>query len=414
MGDIWESSQSKPVEAAILKTNAAACKPKPRKIPASLKKKIHTGTSTFPYLIYRGEIIILDVAEQVELISRQLLTAKKTLGWDIEWAVTYTTGETARPVSLMQICPDPLETIYLFRIHLSGITPALKDLLMRPDIIKCGCGASLDAQKIQRDFNITMGGVIDLSAEYTNLRLPTSNVKKWSLQALTEAILRCSLRKDQSTRCSNWEASRLSSLQIQYAATDAFASLLIYKRLQMVPVQTHPPGDICDGSAVPSSCPSCVIDEDISTGWIPALEPLRRIQPAKLEVYNSFTKYLSLEVATKGRIQTSTVESYVAEAILAGYAYNWMAFRVDQKIVSEVASIMCTLVGKPLKHTYPSTAVKVENATAPVPDLLHLAATRTDMTFRELKETRIDPLVKIGYGTLRLILAHLSRCNAES
>ena len=44
-----------------------------------------------------------------------------------------------------------------------------------------------------------------------------------------ESVLRRSIEKDQTLRTGNWEAWPLSAEQQQYAALDAYASLLIYR-----------------------------------------------------------------------------------------------------------------------------------------------------------------------------------------
>ena len=54
--------------------------------------------------------------------------------------------------------------------------------------------------------------------------------KSWRWHAgLAECVLRRSIEKDQTLRTGNWEAWPLSAEQQQYAALDAYASLLIYK-----------------------------------------------------------------------------------------------------------------------------------------------------------------------------------------
>ncbi len=57
--------------------------------------------------------------------------------------------------------------------------------------------------------------------------LPCSS---WCWRAgLAECVLRRSIEKDQTLRTGNWEIWPLSAEQQQYAALDAYASLLTYK-----------------------------------------------------------------------------------------------------------------------------------------------------------------------------------------
>ncbi|RWS21978.1 Werner syndrome ATP-dependent helicase-like isoform X1 [Leptotrombidium deliense] len=55
--------------------------------------------------------------------------------------------------------------------------------------------------------------------------------EQWSLQGLAEFLLGCSLRKDTSVRISKWSSDVLSMQQIDYAACDAFASLLLFHKI---------------------------------------------------------------------------------------------------------------------------------------------------------------------------------------
>ncbi|XP_016115176.1 Werner syndrome ATP-dependent helicase homolog [Sinocyclocheilus grahami] len=56
--------------------------------------------------------------------------------------------------------------------------------------------------------------------------------EKWSLDGLVKHLLKKQLFKDKLVRCSHWDDFGLTEDQKRYAATDAYAGLLIYQNLQ--------------------------------------------------------------------------------------------------------------------------------------------------------------------------------------
>lgn len=52
-----------------------------------------------------------------------------------------------------------------------------------------------------------------------------------SLKQMAKDMLNITLNKDKSIQCSNWEASRLSETQIQYAALDALIPVKIIEKM---------------------------------------------------------------------------------------------------------------------------------------------------------------------------------------
>lgn len=56
--------------------------------------------------------------------------------------------------------------------------------------------------------------------------------QSWSLSSLAEELTCKKVEKVPGIRCGDWEACPLSPPQLQYAATDAFASLYLYQILE--------------------------------------------------------------------------------------------------------------------------------------------------------------------------------------
>ncbi|KAJ4812227.1 Werner Syndrome-like exonuclease [Rhynchospora pubera] len=187
-----------------------------------------------------GRIDYCRTADEVERASVELLDKIKaknglgqvSLGFDIEWIPSFRRGETPRKAAVMQICMDATCCYVLHIIH-SGITPVLKSLLEDSLSIKVGICISNDAWKVANDYDVNVQPLMDLSG-LANTKL-VGPAKKWSLSSLTETITCKELEKPSKIRMGNWEADSLTKEQLQYAATDAFASWYLYEVLNAMP-----------------------------------------------------------------------------------------------------------------------------------------------------------------------------------
>lgn len=370
-------------------------------------------------LAYSGNAKYLFTAYEVNSACAQLLRHPPTaLGWDIEWMVTYKTGQQPRPVALIQLCfaaataapAPPAYSCLLLHVARSGITHHLKELLCCEGLLKVGVGAHGDALKMERDFSLTMRGVVDLS-EYANARLCGGDEgscapQKWSLTSLSERLLRHTVDKRQELRCSDWE-SPLSASQRSYAATDACASLRLYEVLSaMLPTwrAPGPPPVPAAGEATGAgSWPGAQAGEEEEA--VPACAQLGLLQPAKLAVFELHRQGWSfVQIAAHRRLKEDTVQAYLAEGIVAGQAYSWRRFGISPEVLGGVAQVAGSLLGRQLRCSVPSVPGGGDVA---VDVLAALLAARGD-GIRELKEGSFPAL---GYGQLRLALAHLGRCN---
>ena len=114
----------------------------------------------------------------------------------------------------------------------------LKLLLAHPRILKAGRLVDSDLAYLQdacHSSSAFVGG-LDL-AKYAKDRHIISNISKTSLADLCACILDKRLDKNVPERISQeWENTVLSPEQLQYAAKDAYASLLIYEELSKTPI----------------------------------------------------------------------------------------------------------------------------------------------------------------------------------
>ncbi|KAL4437530.1 hypothetical protein ABPG77_003519 [Micractinium sp. CCAP 211/92] len=212
----------------------------------------------------------------------------------------------------------------LLQVAHSGISPHLQSLLCSETVLKVGVGAHGDALKVCRDFGFEMQGVLCLS-EYANARLvsPASHgapaarpaeataaedaagvvaapssvgsnaaprrqllaaPQKWNLAALVGHLLSLRLEKRQGLRRSNWEVRPpLSSMQMHYAATDAWASMRCHEILAKLPVlvPASAPGPAASFAPGGPAQLAAAAARQRADGWVPACSELRHLQPAK-------------------------------------------------------------------------------------------------------------------------------------
>lgn len=152
---------------------------------------------------------------------------KAVIGLDCEWKPSFKKGERA-PVALLQVAAS--DVIAVFHLNQIGrMCEPLTSLLCRSDVLKVGVRVKTDAEYLQQDYmddGSKIEGILDLSILARHVLGAKLETHCPSLALLCERLLGRSMNKSRSLRCSNWEDD-LSDDQLQYAANDACASLLI-------------------------------------------------------------------------------------------------------------------------------------------------------------------------------------------
>lgn len=148
----------------------------------------------------------------------------KVIGFDTESKPSFRKNSNHK-VSLIQIAVPG--GVYLFRINKMGFKQGLIDLFEDPQVKKVGVSIHDDIQRLRAlsDFNPeNLIELQDMSNEF--------GIESNSLRKLAAIIL--GFRISKSQQLTNWEAQKLTEKQIVYAATDAWASLEIYRKLELL------------------------------------------------------------------------------------------------------------------------------------------------------------------------------------
>jgi ribonuclease D len=176
--------------------------------------------NALPLNMFKGKVHLID---QPEMLSDALKDVRKNdvVGFDTETRPSFRKGQLFK-VALLQIAiPD---NVFLIRLQKTGITGDLIEILETESMIKTGIGVRDDILALQRMKRFQPKGFVDLAPLAKDAGLQVESVKK-----LTGLLL--GFRISKSAQTSNWEAAKLTKKQIEYAATDAWVCLELYKKL---------------------------------------------------------------------------------------------------------------------------------------------------------------------------------------
>lgn len=181
------------------------------------KEKINS----MPIESFQGEIKIIDTAKKISTAIKHL-SEQTVIGIDTETKPSFKRG-VIHKISLLQIATT--DVCYLFRLNKIGFPAELSALLADKNIVKIGLALRDDLNGLAKQDTFKPANFIDLQnivREYGILEL--------SLQKIYAILFGKKISKSQ--RLTNWENEELTDLQKKYAATDAWATLLIYLKLQ--------------------------------------------------------------------------------------------------------------------------------------------------------------------------------------
>ena len=178
--------------------------------------------SEMPKEVFPGRIIIIYTEEDARK-AVSYLNRCPVVGVDTETRPSFKKGKINK-VALLQI--STVDTCFLFRLNRIGIPDFLEEFLQN-DTLKIGLSLRDDFSMLRRANNKDpkIGNWIELQ-DYVQ----RFGINEKSLQKIYAILFGKKISKNQ--RLSNWEADVLTEAQQQYAATDAWATLRIYKELE--------------------------------------------------------------------------------------------------------------------------------------------------------------------------------------
>ncbi|WP_336953656.1 MULTISPECIES: 3'-5' exonuclease [unclassified Acinetobacter] len=169
-----------------------------------------------------NKIMVINDLQQCHAIAEELKTAR-LFGFDTESKPTFNKGEIQTGPHLIQLAT--FEKAYLFQVSpdvLHFLTPFFEN----PDQIKVGFGLKNDAHLFRKK-GIQLNSVIELSKCFSSFGFNNP----LGIKNAMALLFKVNFPKSKSISTSNWSRKILTTPQIEYAAADAYAAILIFKAL---------------------------------------------------------------------------------------------------------------------------------------------------------------------------------------
>ena len=176
--------------------------------------------STLPLIRFEGKIITV-ISESEASRAVDFLLSQPILGIDTETKPTFKRG-VIHQVALLQVATHDL--CFLFRLNYLGLSPSVVRLLMDRTVPKVGLSLHDDLHMLHKRGEFQAGSFIDLQNVVKEI-----GIEDMSLQKLYANLF--GMRISKAQQLSNWQADVLSEKQKVYAATDAWACIVIYEEL---------------------------------------------------------------------------------------------------------------------------------------------------------------------------------------
>ncbi|KAG8247693.1 Werner Syndrome-like exonuclease [Homalodisca vitripennis] len=197
-----------------------------------------------PLLSFDGKLKYFDTVGEwgfvCEAILKQLETLEElVIGFDLEWPVRYKLGQRQCRTALIQLCVSK-EICYLLQVYeWQKLPKVFVNIIRHPKVKLVGVNIRCDVWKLGRDFGISVASIMENNAvELNHLANRLFSINEcWSLERLVLFVLKMRLAKPEGIRLSNWVQNPLTKYQLEYAANDAYASLILYNKLKELEVK---------------------------------------------------------------------------------------------------------------------------------------------------------------------------------
>lgn len=186
-----------------------------------LHKPSKEEINDLPIRRYEGPVEVIRSQEELNLALTRL-RRESVLGFDTESRPAFHKGKYYPP-SVVQLAAS--DTVYIIQLVWLPLGDGLISLLADPAILKVGAAINDDFKELQKLYEFTPSGLLDLGDFAKHLGLTA-----YGLRSLAANIL--GVRISKAARCSNWSGKKLNAQQINYAATDAWIGRELYFKLK--------------------------------------------------------------------------------------------------------------------------------------------------------------------------------------
>ena len=171
--------------------------------------------------------------ERVHLVRSQAqaafafrkLSEARFIGFDTETKPVFTKDTLANGPHVIQLAT--LEHAFIVQVGTDAPRDFLREILESTRIVKVGFGLNSDRKPLYRKFGIRLGATVDLA----NIVKKLGYRQAVGVKAAVAIVLAQMLPKSKRMTTSNWALPELSPKQLQYAANDAHAALVVFHAL---------------------------------------------------------------------------------------------------------------------------------------------------------------------------------------
>lgn len=174
-----------------------------------------------PIRRYEGRVCMVETPQELEQAAADL-RAESVVGFDTETRPAFKKGESHLP-ALVQVATA--RAVYLFPLRRAECHPVIAALLAEVRSIKAGVSLADDLRALKRVFPFEEKSILDLGRVARSAGLGQTGVRNLAGMFL-------GFRVPKGTKTSNWASPRLTSAQIVYAATDAWACRELFLKFQ--------------------------------------------------------------------------------------------------------------------------------------------------------------------------------------
>lgn len=161
--------------------------------------------------------------------AESALRAAVHVGFDTESKPVFVAGAPQTGPEVIQFATT--SQAFIVQTATPGVLPFLQAMIESDDIVKVGFGLASDRPQIHRKLGLKLGRAIDLSYQVRRLGFKDAV----GLKVAVAVVLGQRFSKSKKATTSNWANPTLTPQQLQYAANDAHASLLVYHALTPPP-----------------------------------------------------------------------------------------------------------------------------------------------------------------------------------
>lgn len=177
--------------------------------------------ANLPIRRYEGRLRLVSTPEAFDEARADILN-ETVVGLDTETRPAFTKGESYAPC-LVQVATE--YAAYLFQLRHAESHPILRELLETPQIVKSGIALAHDLRMLKAVFEFDARNVLDLGTVARR-----AGYSQTGLRNLAGLFL--DFRIPKGARTSNWASENLSTQQMTYAATDAWACRELFLRFE--------------------------------------------------------------------------------------------------------------------------------------------------------------------------------------